>query len=204
MRTHGTLAKWNDDRGFGFVTIPQGVELIFVHISAFPSDGMRPRVGEMISFEIRTASDGRKRAENVERPAGHNVDGTSRSQKVSAREYRRSPLGAVLVGFMIVAAGFVAYSEYSGRRVADEPISTMSNNRSNNPGVTRLASDPTSEPFKCDGRTHCSQMTSCEEAEYFLRNCPDTKMDGNYDGEPCERQCDRDEWYGPDETLRME
>lgn len=46
--------------------------------------------------------------------------------------------------------------------------------------------------FSCDGRTYCSQMTSCEEAEYFLRNCPGVKMDGNNDGEPCESQ-----WCGP-------
>jgi hypothetical protein len=31
-------------------------------------------------------------------------------------------------------------------------------------------------------------MTSCEEAEYFLRNCPGVQMDGNNDGEPCEQQ----------------
>jgi len=42
--------------------------------------------------------------------------------------------------------------------------------------------------FKCDGRTFCSQMTSCEEAKYFLNNCPNTKMDGNHDGIPCEEQ----------------
>lgn len=42
--------------------------------------------------------------------------------------------------------------------------------------------------FKCDGRTHCSEMRSYEEALYFLRNCPNTKMDGNNDGEPCEQQ----------------
>ena len=42
--------------------------------------------------------------------------------------------------------------------------------------------------FKCDGRTHCSQMRSYEEAVFFLRNCPGTQMDGNNDGEPCERQ----------------
>jgi len=42
--------------------------------------------------------------------------------------------------------------------------------------------------FTCDGRTHCSQMTSCEEAEFFLRHCPGVKMDGNNDGEPCETQ----------------
>lgn len=42
--------------------------------------------------------------------------------------------------------------------------------------------------YSCDGRTHCSQMRSCDEAVYFLRHCPDTTMDGNNDGVPCERQ----------------
>jgi hypothetical protein len=42
--------------------------------------------------------------------------------------------------------------------------------------------------FRCDGRTHCSQMSSCAEATYFLKNCPGVKMDGNNDGVPCERQ----------------
>lgn len=40
--------------------------------------------------------------------------------------------------------------------------------------------------FQCDGRTHCSQMRSLEEARWFVRNCPDTKMDSDHDGEPCE------------------
>ncbi|MEW6764473.1 MAG: excalibur calcium-binding domain-containing protein [Pseudomonadota bacterium] len=42
--------------------------------------------------------------------------------------------------------------------------------------------------FQCDGRTHCSQMTSCEEATFFLKNCPSTRMDGDNDGLPCEQQ----------------
>ncbi len=42
--------------------------------------------------------------------------------------------------------------------------------------------------FTCDGRQHCSQMTSCAEATYFSNNCPNTKMDGNHDGIPCEQQ----------------
>ena len=45
--------------------------------------------------------------------------------------------------------------------------------------------------FQCDGRTHCSQMRSLEEARWFVRNCPNTQMDGNNDGEPCERQFGR-------------
>jgi hypothetical protein len=42
--------------------------------------------------------------------------------------------------------------------------------------------------FKCDSRKHCSQMTSCAEAKYFLANCPGVKMDGDRDGIPCEEQ----------------
>ena len=44
----------------------------------------------------------------------------------------------------------------------------------------------TESRFKCDGRQYCSQMTSRAEAEYFVRNCPNTKMDGDHDGIPCE------------------
>lgn len=42
--------------------------------------------------------------------------------------------------------------------------------------------------FECDGRTHCTQMTSCAEATFFIRSCPGTRMDGDNDGVPCESQ----------------
>ena len=47
---------------------------------------------------------------------------------------------------------------------------------------------PASAQYRCDGRMHCSQMTSCDEAKFFLRTCPGTQMDGDSDGIPCEQQ----------------
>ena len=47
---------------------------------------------------------------------------------------------------------------------------------------------PDSAQYRCDGRMHCSQMTSCDEAKFFLRTCPGTQMDGDSDGIPCEQQ----------------
>jgi hypothetical protein len=49
-----------------------------------------------------------------------------------------------------------------------------------------------SSGFSCDGRKYCSQMRSCDEAKYFLANCPGAKMDGDRNGIPCEKQwCSR-------------
>jgi len=45
-----------------------------------------------------------------------------------------------------------------------------------------------SSAYKCEGKTHCSQMTSCAEATYYINHCPNTEMDGNNDGVPCESQ----------------
>lgn len=86
----------------------------------------------------------------------------------------------VLIALLFVA-GWYGYSQYQRRvqlplELADEVVA---------PANVRAAPDTR---FKCDGRTYCSQMTSCAEATFFLQNCPGTKMDGNNDGIPCEKQ----------------
>ncbi len=76
------------------------------------------------------------------------------------------------------------YEKYQSQRPAQQfqeiDISSDSSRRNRSIDLT--------PKFQCDGRTHCSQMTSCEEATFFLKNCPGTKMDGNNDGVPCEQQ----------------
>ncbi len=42
------------------------------------------------------------------------------------------------------------------------------------------------QQFRCDGRETCGQMTSKDEAQFFVRNCPNTQMDGDGDGDACE------------------
>lgn len=45
--------------------------------------------------------------------------------------------------------------------------------------------------FHCEKKERCPQMTSCEEAMFYLHNCPWPMMDGDGDGVPCE-----DQWCG--------
>ena len=67
-RFNGTLKKWNDERGFGFLLAEHGGQELFVHVSAFPRGGRPPMVGEVLSFEVEPDKDGRKRAVRVRRP----------------------------------------------------------------------------------------------------------------------------------------
>lgn len=58
-------------------------------------------------------------------------------------------------------------------------------------GGTAFVKKEVAGRHSCSGKIYCSQMTSCAEAKFYLRNCPGTKIDGNYDGVPCEKQwCD--------------
>jgi micrococcal nuclease len=60
--------------------------------------------------------------------------------------------------------------------------------------VVLAAATPLGSNLRCDGRTYCSQMSSCAEATWFLKNCPGVKMDGNRDGVPCEMQWCTRQW----------
>ena len=71
--------------------------------------------------------------------------------------------------------GFTKYQSYSSANSEDVSVGTATD-------------EDSSEPFSCDGRTRCSQMQSCDEATYFVRNCPGVEMDGDGDGVPCESQ----------------
>ena len=68
-------------------------------------------------------------------------------------------------------------------------LQLYSNAKQRVPVITNEESSQVHEPnYSCDGRQHCSQMSSCEEAKFFINNCPNTKMDDNNDGISCERQ----------------
>ena len=46
-----------------------------------------------------------------------------------------------------------------------------------------------SAQFKCEAKRYCGQMTSCEEARFYLTQCGVRSLDGDGDGTPCESLC---------------
>jgi len=182
MRIEGTLSKWTDERGFGFITPTQGGPEVFVHISAFPRDGVRPTLGERLSFEVEVDGNGKRRAIKLLCPQRPTVLRTASSirRPVPRRNKNGSGLLNRIIPLLIVIGGVYGYSEYS--RLSPH-LSSMT---TQNPEIEGIKD--ASSASGCDGRTHCSQMTSCNEATFFLRHCPNTQMDGDGDGVPCEQQ----------------
>lgn len=179
MRLTGILRSWNDDRGFGFITPKNGGAKIFVHISALPRDGSRPTSGERVSYELGRDKDGKPRAVNVQRDAISAARPRTHSRTPEPRQ-SRSPFGKLVGLILLIAVAAFGLNKYQNRPTAHP-----------SEGMQMISTQPATEKaqtFQCDGRTHCSQMTSCTEAKFFSRSCPDTKMDGNNDGTPCEQQ----------------
>lgn len=186
MRFDGILRSWNEERGFGFIAPTRGGAELFVHISAFARDGSRPVVGETLSFELGRGRDGKPQAVHVIRAAiGTPLPAAAR--RPPPEPARRSRAGGGGMGKLVwiavaAAVAWWSYGRYEAgserRRLEAQPAAA----------IPLPAEAPASAAFRCDGRTQCSQMTSCAEATWFINHCPGTQMDGNHDGVPCERQ----------------
>ena len=51
-------------------------------------------------------------------------------------------------------------------------------------------SDTLAQSWSCTPRRLCTQITTCEEARYYLEQCSwGYKLDGDSDGIPCEKLC---------------
>jgi hypothetical protein len=93
----------------------------------------------------------------------------------------------LLIFLVLGVVAWQGYSAYQARAARGEVIDDSESSETAQLLDQEAASDRRS-PYHCDGRVSCSQMTSCNEAEFFLANCPGVKMDGNGDGVPCEKQ----------------
>ena len=62
----GTIAAWKDDRGFGFIRTESNnkEDDVFIHISSLNNMSRRPRIGDVIHYDI-TEENGKTKAINA-------------------------------------------------------------------------------------------------------------------------------------------
>ena len=190
----GKLVRWIEEKGFGFIKPEKGGTDIFIHISALKGMSRPPLVGDIIFYETSLDDKGKLRAINAK------IEGVPQALTVSPIERKRKSQKAVYPQ----KRTYKSYNTYkppykkSGIRfvpillvVAAVSIYSKFAHQNTSTGQTEMPFAEPSAPaqhFQCQGKVYCSEMTSYEEAVFYLHNCPGTKMDGDNDGIPCEQQ----------------
>lgn len=167
----GQLTKWNNSKGFGFIKSSELSTDTFIHITALKHMSRMPKQGDFIHFDVEQHK-GKSRATNA-RIEGVKANSSFKTSKGYKPRLGNKYIYAVVI-FAITAFLFQHLDFGTSKQTPQ----------------TQFTQNPTKEitiqQFTCDGRQHCSQMTSRAEAEFFIKHCPDTKMDGDNDGIPCE------------------
>jgi Cold shock proteins len=190
----GKLLRWIDNKGFGFIKPEKGGADIFIHISALKSMSRPPVVGDIIHYETHLDDKGKLRAINAK------IEGVSQVLTVSPIDRKRKTLrahqpqqqpyknrntyrppykksGFRFVPVLLIVATVSIYSKFANQHVSHETaISAF------------IEPSKHVQQFQCQDKVYCSEMTSYDEALFYLHNCPNTKMDGDNDGIPCEQQ----------------
>jgi cold shock CspA family protein len=168
----GQLKSWDDSRGFGFIKSDSLNRDIFIHISTLKSMSRKPKVGDFIYFEVQKQADGKDRAINCR------IEGVI---AINPNQISKKPKSN-FIGNLFSVVVFLGIANFIYAKVNDANVDKVEKPEFIN-STPIIFEQP---KFRCDGRQHCSQMTSRAEANYFTANCPNTKMDGDNDGVPCE------------------
>lgn len=157
----GSVVRWNDDRGFGFISSEEINGDVFAHISQFKKGYRRPKVGDTVLFQVV------------------NEKGKQNAKLISLIGLKPNPKNKQSLASYLFSLLFLALTAFAVYSFVIQP---------------KLYPAYEEMDFSCEGKTHCSHMTSCDEAKYYLAHCPSMKIDGNNDGEPCERQLCNSSW----------
>jgi cold shock CspA family protein len=121
----GQLIKWKDDKGFGFIKPDDDSKEVFLHISALKRSSRRPKVGDIIYYNLTTEADGKVRASNV------SIKGVAFQSSPTKHREKKSKLVETVIGIggILVSIGFIAskvfFSIESSPSLSPTPITSI-------------------------------------------------------------------------------
>ena len=121
-------------------------------------------MGDIIYFEVENNKDGKTQAVNC-RIHGVKTRATSKLSK----SHNKSGLALIFQMGVFMVVAYLIYANFFTSLSTASPVGSSSE-------------------FACEGKQTCTQMQSCAEATFYLQHCPNTKIDGDNDGIPCEWQ----------------
>ena len=187
MKDKGILINWSVQKGYGFIDCESYEDDVFIHMSALEHMVRKPSVGDVIFFDRLLDSNGKGRAEyatikGVETKPHGGFAGNKNIPVINGNG-RNSRPGVVLIIMGLVSVLYL-YQTFSPEPLPISMPGTVKEFIKKEVSPTKLDN----ADFICHGKQHCSQMTSCKEAKFYLKNCPNVMIDGDADGIPCDRK----------------
>jgi predicted negative regulator of RcsB-dependent stress response len=94
----------------------------------------------------------------------------------------------IIVILLLAALGWIGWTKYQEHAKADRAAERSERQSTKAPPAAAKAAAGSVNFLTCDSRNSCGQMTSCEEAKFFIQNCPGMSREGNREGTTCEQQ----------------
>lgn len=198
MLHQGKLKDWNPGKGSGFIQQEKAGPDILISSSGFRKKPEQLQDGDSIFFQIEVDSQGRPKAVLAYK-AGQSFAPAPLFKKPSTSSL---PFQYLLSGLVVLSIlGWLGHNALSLFDAEEHfPVQITSAEQAGTVRHETLLDNPVWPPiqaqqspqFQCEGKQHCSEMNTCEEAEFYLEHCPNVLIDGDNDGIPCERQhCNR-------------
>ena len=189
MLHQGKLKDWDSAKGTGFLQQHKAGPDIRICSSGFRKKPDQLNNGDLIFFQIEVDSEGKALAVSAYK-AGQRFAPAPAVKKPRLSTLPFQQLLSVVVTVTILAwLGYQSLYLFSAHAAPVLPVITE-------PAEMALSDEPVSsvkqarygQHFQCEAKHYCSDMLSCDEAKFYLKNCPDVMIDGDNDGIPCERQ----------------
>ena len=107
----GKISQWNDDKGFGFITVKEKKGRVFFHISSIKTRSRRPEVGDNVEFDLGKDKNGKVRATSVA-IEGLSKSPTNKSGYIKVEPPKKNILDFLLIAIAIASVGYSSYSFY--------------------------------------------------------------------------------------------
>ena len=105
------------------------------------------------------------------------------------------PMLRLLITVLVAAICWYGWGRYQARvhtrapsEIALQPIKKLPPANGGSGANAAKPAEPAVTFYTCDARTSCSQMRSCEEVTYFLKNCPGIVWEASGESPSCRSQ----------------
>lgn len=196
MLHQGKLKGWDPVKGSGFIQQDKAGPDIRIGTGSFRKKPEKLQNGDRIFFQIEVDPQGKPKAVFAYRAGQQFKPAEAFKRPASSTPAFQQLLSGLITLSILGWLGYQSVQLFHAKTTFPVQTSTEYPENFELHKDDSVLESPVWPPiqtlqsvqFQCEGKQHCSEMDSCDEAKFYLENCPNVLIDGDRDGIPCERQ----------------